>query len=385
MSTHFARDDSDRSRRESNMSRIDVVVPCYNYGRFLRECVESILSQPVNLRILIINDASTDDTEEVARQLVGQDERVAYRHHAINRGNIATYNEGLEWVIGEYHLKLDADDVLVPGALTRAIRLLDTEPSVGLVCGREIRFQSSDSKLLPRITTEPCPWKIIKGLDFIEACCFWTHNPVSTPTAIIRTALLRRVGFYRPDLPHGADLAMWLKYAAYADVGILDTDQAYYRIHSENMSKAMIADPLMRFRQCKLIFEAFFEDAGERLVNRETLRNQAFEAIARDALSAAYSAFHERDLDRCREMMNFAASCWPAIVHQTPYQWLRLKARIGPRGWNVLRALMFRPRISPAIPDEAGITAREVQIDHLRMFEEALSNLRRTKGTSETP
>ena len=48
------------------MSRVDVIVPCYNYGRFLRECVESVLSQPVDVRVLIIDDASTDDTPQVA-------------------------------------------------------------------------------------------------------------------------------------------------------------------------------------------------------------------------------------------------------------------------------------------------------------------------------
>ena len=55
------------------MSRVDVIVPCYNYGRFLRECVESVLSQPVEVRVLIIDDASTDDTPEVAAALAAED------------------------------------------------------------------------------------------------------------------------------------------------------------------------------------------------------------------------------------------------------------------------------------------------------------------------
>ena len=77
------------------MSRVDVIVPCYNYGRFLRECVESVLGQPVDVRVLIIDDASTDDTPEVAAALAAEDARVEFRRHAVNRGHIATYNEGL--------------------------------------------------------------------------------------------------------------------------------------------------------------------------------------------------------------------------------------------------------------------------------------------------
>ena len=56
------------------------------------------LSQPVDVRVLIIDDASTDDTPEVAAALAAEDARVEFRRHAVNRGHIATYNEGLEWI-----------------------------------------------------------------------------------------------------------------------------------------------------------------------------------------------------------------------------------------------------------------------------------------------
>ena len=59
------------------MSTIDVVVPCYQYGRYLRDSVGSILSQEVDaIRVLIIDNASTDDTLDVARQLNHEDKRV---------------------------------------------------------------------------------------------------------------------------------------------------------------------------------------------------------------------------------------------------------------------------------------------------------------------
>ena len=76
------------------MSRVDVIVPCYNYGRFLRECVESVLTQPVDVRVLIIDDASTDDTPEVAAALAAEDGRVEFRRHAVNRGHIAYLQRG---------------------------------------------------------------------------------------------------------------------------------------------------------------------------------------------------------------------------------------------------------------------------------------------------
>src|SRR5262245_8621798 len=101
------------------MPSVDVFVPCYNYGRFLRECVGSVLAQPgVEVRVLILDDCSTDDSAEVGRALAASDPRVEYRRHATNRGHIATYNEGIDWAAADCTMLLSADDLLTQGALT---------------------------------------------------------------------------------------------------------------------------------------------------------------------------------------------------------------------------------------------------------------------------
>src|SRR5437879_1536330 len=124
------------------MSRVDVIIPCYNYAHYLRSCVESVLTQPVDVRVLIIDDASPDDTTAVAASLAAADSRVEYRRHDVNRRHIATYNEGLDWASGDYTLLLSADDLLVPHALARAVHLLDSRPEVGFAYGRHLKFQT---------------------------------------------------------------------------------------------------------------------------------------------------------------------------------------------------------------------------------------------------
>src|SRR5947209_17169762 len=115
--------------QESLMSRVDVIVPCYNYGHFLRECVGSVLVQKnVDVRVLIIDDASKDNTGDVATEIAREDGRVEFRHHMSNWGHIATYNEGLAWSDGDYTLLLSADDLLTPGSLLRSTRLMDSHP-----------------------------------------------------------------------------------------------------------------------------------------------------------------------------------------------------------------------------------------------------------------
>jgi len=86
------------------MSSVSVVIPCYRYGHFLEQAVRSVLDdQPgVDVRVLIIDDASPDDSAEVAQKIAARDPRVEVRVHAANKGNIATFNEGLlDWAA--YH------------------------------------------------------------------------------------------------------------------------------------------------------------------------------------------------------------------------------------------------------------------------------------------
>ncbi len=131
------------------MSGIDIIVPCYNYGRFLRQCVESVLEKShLELRVLVIDDASTDETPTVAAELAQRDPRVSLRRHIVNSGYIATINEGIEWAQSEYLLVLDADDFLLPGALDRVIAVLDANPEIGLVWGDAVGYQANKSLLV---------------------------------------------------------------------------------------------------------------------------------------------------------------------------------------------------------------------------------------------
>src|ERR1700754_1240130 len=115
------------------MAKVDILVPCYNYGRFLDGCVRSVLDQSVrDVRVLIIDDASSDDSLAAAEKLDDADHRVSVVAHAQNKGHIQTYNEGIDWADSDYFLLLSADDLLVQGALARATAIMDENQDIGL-------------------------------------------------------------------------------------------------------------------------------------------------------------------------------------------------------------------------------------------------------------
>ena len=115
---------------------VSVIVPCYRYADVLEGCVSSILEQEgVDVRVLILDDCSPDDTPAVASRLAAADARVEYRRNEQNLGLIGTANAGLEWADGDYVVLISADDVLVPGALARATTVMEANPKVGMVYG----------------------------------------------------------------------------------------------------------------------------------------------------------------------------------------------------------------------------------------------------------
>jgi glycosyltransferase involved in cell wall biosynthesis len=217
------------------MSSVDIVVPCFRYGHFLRECVESVLTQSgPELRVIIIDDASPDNTAEVAQELLCSDPRVDYVRHTSNQGLIATANEGIAWARADYMLLLSADDYLLPGALSRSVDLMDDHPFVAFTFGGAIVLDQKLGKRSRRRTGVGSRTHVLSGLDFIVLN--GAKNIVLSPTVVVRASLQKRLGGYLADLPYASVMEMWLRLAAHGDVGVIAADQAVYRSHSANMS-----------------------------------------------------------------------------------------------------------------------------------------------------
>lgn len=107
------------------MPLISVVVAAYNRARFLRAAVRSALSQSVaDSEVIIVDDASTDSTAEVAKELASEDARVRLLQMPLNVGPSAARNAALDVARGQYVAILDADDVCMPGRFERQLEFL---------------------------------------------------------------------------------------------------------------------------------------------------------------------------------------------------------------------------------------------------------------------
>jgi glycosyltransferase involved in cell wall biosynthesis len=339
----------DACRRESTLGRIDVFIPCYNYGCFLDQCVNSVLGQVgVDVRVLVIDDASPDNTAEVAAALAQENPRVTVIRHSTNKGHINTYNEGIEWASADYMLLLSADDYLLPGALSRAAGLMDAHPEVGFTFGNVIELSDSGNETPTKSIIEATNGsnkRILEGREFIELS--GADNLVATCSAVVRTELQKRLGGYRHELPHAGDMEMWLRLAAHASVGFISAYQGVYRQHRANMSTAyyFISDGrviytkngrLADLQQRKSTFDCFAEHCNDVLPRCEHLCRRLYRQLSETAVGHASAAFNDGQMEESRQLSNFALAVCPEIKSSSAWVKLTCKRWMGARTWRAL-------------------------------------------------
>jgi glycosyltransferase involved in cell wall biosynthesis len=325
------------------MSSVSVVIPCYNYGHFLEECVNSALHDQdgVEVRVLIVDDCSTDDSAQVAKRIAASDDRVELVVHSENRGGTITCNFGLmEWADGDYCIVLSADDKLTPGALPRAADLMDAHPNVGFAYGHPIHFR--EGAPLPEARTKVSGWSIYPGHAWIERRFRAATGCITSPEVVVRTSLQKRVGGYDRRIYHASDIEMWMRLAANADVGyVRGADQAYYRIHGSNLSKQR--PRLVDLSQRKLAYDAILERYASTWPDASHLADTVHRKLAWEALWFAARAYDRGRVSETpvEDLVAFALDCWPETEKMAAYRGLRLRQRIGPAAMPYLQPLIF--------------------------------------------
>lgn len=104
---------------------VSIILPCYNQGIFLSDALDSILRQTYpNWEAIIVNDGSTDNTEETAKKYVAIDSRIHYLTQP-NKGVSAARNNAINNATGKFILPLDPDDILEPTYIEKCLRMFE--------------------------------------------------------------------------------------------------------------------------------------------------------------------------------------------------------------------------------------------------------------------
>jgi hypothetical protein len=291
--------------------------------------------------VLIVDDASPDDSAELARAVAAREPRVRVLVNDPNLGHIATYNRGIASVTGDYVVLLSADDLLTPGSLTRAVALMQAHPRVGFVYGHPVQFETEP----PVIHAGPALWTTWPGHEWLGLCCRRGAGLIFNPEVVMRREVMAELGAYDPGLPHSGDMELWMRAALHWDVGrVMGPDQGLYRQHGQNMHLTGFGGAIDDLQGRKLAFDSVLDGSavGVMAVSARRRRlEQAYRALAREATELAIRAVDTGRPDarpRAEACLGFAAETWPAI--RGTRRWRAARSRLtradAPRTWSTM-------------------------------------------------
>ena len=165
---------------------ISVIIPAYNYAHLLPRTLNSVLSQVADdIEIIVVNDGSTDNTQQVLLDFSEQNPLLTIYHHE-NAGAAAARNHGIRMASGQYVLLLDADDALTNNALSLLRELVELYPDVGLVLGGKISVYANGRER----TFKPTPMQPLPPCDLAHQYLLQKKISISHGSSLFRRDIL---------------------------------------------------------------------------------------------------------------------------------------------------------------------------------------------------
>ena len=209
---------------------VSFVVPCYNYGRFLPECLNGIFGQEGgydDFEIIAVDDGSQDNTLDVLRSFT--DPRLRVVVHEKNQGHIVTVNRGLKEARGKYLVRIDPDDRHRPGFLKATLPKLEAHPEVGLVFG-DVAMMDEQGRITQAKVGSDFGDGDRKGNELLRIL---VKNYICAPTVIAR----REAWMAAWPVPDGLAFNDWyfnVMLARRHEYYFVNQVLADYRVHSQN-------------------------------------------------------------------------------------------------------------------------------------------------------
>jgi len=257
------------SNAESTSSKtpplVSIVTPTYNQAAFLRDTIESVLSQDYPaIEYQIIDDGSTDETPQILKQYSSR----AWIERHDNRGQTATINKGWERAKGGILAWLNSDDTFLPGAVGAAVDYLEKHPEVGVVFGDTL-FTNEDGSPIER-----SPHR--SGFDyecFVREC----ENPIAQPSAFIHRSVIEDIGILDPSYYYFMDWDFWLRAGVNHRIAYVPELLSTYRLHAESKT---IAQANKAAPELEYMYRNFFADPKLpdriRTLEKEAMVNMLF-------------------------------------------------------------------------------------------------------------
>jgi len=212
------------------MPSVSVVIPTYNRASCIGRSIESVLDQSFSdFELIVIDDCSDDNTEQVVG--IYSDPRIKYFKSSTNQGGAAARNMGIEVAKGQFIAFQDSDDVWFPDKLEECMKAFsDADGNIGVVFSRYIKRHDGIIYLVPRVTLPKC----------IPAGCrdIMNTNYIGTPTAVVKTELLRKVGGFDPSMARYQDWEIFIRLSENCDMRYISRPLVQAYVSKDSISSS---------------------------------------------------------------------------------------------------------------------------------------------------
>ncbi len=228
---------------DNSQPLVSVITPTYNRSGFLKRAITSVLNQTyTNLEMIIADDCSTDDTEQMVSSI--NDDRIKYIKLESNKGPAGARNIAIKSAKGQYITLLDSDDEYLPEKLELQVNQFEDSPKdIGVIyCGYLIVYEPDTihGKVLPQY----------KG-DIFNTLL--KHNCMGSPTPLIRKECFDTCGVFDDSLPSYDDWDMWIRISEKYKFEFINEALAKVYTHGDQTSTNIDTTITMR----ELLFEKY--------------------------------------------------------------------------------------------------------------------------------
>ena len=223
---------------------VSVLTPVYNGEEFLRECIESVLSQTYqNWEYIIVNNASTDGTLDIAEEYRRLDNRIRIFSNETLLPLIANHNRAFRLISrnSRYCKVVSADDWIYPECLEKMVGLAEATPSVGIVGAYQLSG-GGDSWYVRNVGL-PYWQTVVSGRDICRGHLLDTLRVLGNPTSVLyRSDLVRSTDEFFPNPTQEADISACLEHLQHAEFGFVHQILAHERIHDQRATAVSLAN-----------------------------------------------------------------------------------------------------------------------------------------------
>lgn len=268
------------------MPTASIIIPTHSRPHVFPQAVESARHSGVDVEIIVVDDASTDETASVCQGLTG----IKYIRLERNQGVAGARNVGILASTSKYVAFLDDDDLRLPGSIDLQVRALERTPEAGFVCGAMVMadqyYQTTGEVFLPTQSSGDVFWDLLE-LDF----------PVMPLSTLIRKECLLRVGLLNPRLGGIDDWDIFVRIAELYPVLVIKEPIGLYRQPTPSSAQGSSAQNAQLFRaarhQLHLLQLPRARSAADR--QRRTIRKRTLNRIADTLLWSAARKLPEKE------------------------------------------------------------------------------------------